>query len=78
MSRYDPEKARQYYLNNKKKILKKARLRYKTNHLDHVIPLAWGGLHDISNLCLACPTCNLRKHIKTGDEFREQLKKELN
>lgn len=29
--------------------------------LDHVIPLARGGAHEIGNLCVSCKTCNSRK-----------------
>jgi len=38
-------------------------------HLDHMTPLSRRGLHDISNLCLACPDCNLSKGTKTVAEF---------
>ncbi len=38
-------------------------------HVEHMVPLSRGGLHDISNLCLACPDCNLSKGIKTAEEF---------
>lgn len=30
-------------------------------HIDHVIPLSRGGAHDIWNIQILCPTCNLRK-----------------
>ena len=30
-------------------------------HIDHVIPLSKGGTHDITNLILCCPECNLKK-----------------
>ena len=33
-------------------------------HLDHVIPLKRGGLHQIDNLVVACPFCNSSKHDK--------------
>lgn len=39
------------------------------SHLEHKIPLSRGGFHDISNVCLACPPCNLRKGTKTAEEF---------
>jgi 5-methylcytosine-specific restriction endonuclease McrA len=30
-------------------------------HIDHVIPVSRGGLHEIGNLQLLTPRCNLRK-----------------
>ena len=33
-------------------------------HLDHVEPLALGGLHTPDNLVPACQRCNLSKHAK--------------
>jgi len=33
-------------------------------HVDHFMPLARGGRHEISNLRIACPTCNMRKSAK--------------
>jgi hypothetical protein len=41
----------------------------KDYHMDHKTPLSRGGLHDDSNLCLACPACNMQKHDKTVEEF---------
>lgn len=40
-------------------------------HIDHVIPLTRGGTNDLSNLVIACPSCNLRKHDKLPHEFVE-------
>jgi 5-methylcytosine-specific restriction endonuclease McrA len=37
----------------------------KKIHFDHIVSIASGGIHDISNLCVACATCNLRKQDKT-------------
>ena len=36
-------------------------------HLDHVVPLAEGGRHDIDNLAPLCIQCNRRKGTKTID-----------
>jgi len=36
-------------------------------HADHVMPLKLGGLHCISNLVIACKSCNLRKNTKHPD-----------
>lgn len=33
-------------------------------HLDHLIPLIKGGLHETSNTAVSCPPCNLSKHSK--------------
>lgn len=33
-------------------------------HADHVIPLSRGGPHDLSNLVIACATCNFRKNAR--------------
>jgi len=38
-------------------------------HVDHKMPLSRGGSNWPDNLCVACPTCNLRKHDKTAEEF---------
>lgn len=38
-------------------------------HLDHIIPLSRGGLHDVSNLQLAHPLCNRMKFTKLPEEF---------
>jgi hypothetical protein len=40
-------------------------------HLEHMIPISRNGLHDDGNLCLSCPTCNLRKKDKTAEEFKQ-------
>lgn len=39
------------------------------SHVDHFVPLAKGGSNDPSNLVLACPTCNMRKHARLPWEW---------
>lgn len=41
--------------------------------VDHYIPLAKGGKHDVSNLVIACRSCNGRKSDKDPEVFRSQL-----
>ena len=38
-------------------------------HIDHIYPISKGGLHDITNLQLICPTCNMSKGNKSEEEF---------
>jgi len=42
-------------------------------HVDHVMPLARGGSNWPSNLCIACPTCNMRKKAKLPHEFAQTM-----
>lgn len=41
----------------------------KAWHLDHIIPLARGGLHDDENLQILCAPCNVRKNAKHPDDW---------
>lgn len=41
--------------------------------VDHIISLAKGGKHCVSNLCCSCRPCNQRKGKKTDEEFTGQL-----
>lgn len=41
----------------------------RTAHVDHVVPIARGGAHDVGNLCAACPKCNLSKSSKMPSDF---------
>ena len=34
-------------------------------HVDHIFPLALGGKHEPDNIQITCPSCNLKKWIKT-------------
>ena len=40
-----------------------------TWHLDHILPLALGGLHDDANLQILCVFCNLSKGAKHPEEW---------
>lgn len=40
-------------------------------HLDHVIPLAAGGRHEVGNFQWLCPDCNLAKSAKHPVEFMQ-------
>lgn len=39
-------------------------------HVDHVIPLSWGGLDDIANMQLLCGHHNLQKSARHAWDFR--------
>src|SRR4051812_45331434 len=36
-----------------------------TFHIEHIVPESSGGPDELSNLCLACPSCNLHKSDRT-------------
>lgn len=42
-------------------------------HVDHYVPLARGGKHEVSNLVIACRTCNVRKNAKDPFVFAKQM-----
>src|SRR5438128_403665 len=37
-----------------------------TFHIEHIIPRSHGGSKELSNLALACPSCNLHKADRTA------------
>lgn len=43
--------------------------------VDHVVPLAKGGLHSSSNLVMACRSCNSSKQERTLEEWRNDIGK---
>ncbi len=45
----------------------------KDFHVDHIIPLSKGGEHERYNLCISCPTCNLRKNSLDPEEFIDRV-----
>jgi 5-methylcytosine-specific restriction endonuclease McrA len=38
-------------------------------HVDHKVPISRGGTNDMSNLVLACSSCNLSKGARTPEEW---------
>lgn len=49
----------------------------KDFHIDHIMPLARGGRHELHNLCIACPDCNHRKHARDPIEWAQMIGKLL-
>lgn len=47
-------------------------LRGRNISVDHVIPVAFGGTHDIENLKLCCVSCNVKKRTITLEDFRRK------
>jgi 5-methylcytosine-specific restriction endonuclease McrA len=47
----------------------KRKVRWKEKHIDHKIPLIYGGTNWLSNIAISCASCNLRKNKKTVREF---------
>lgn len=39
------------------------------HHIDHIVPLSMGGKHEVTNLQLTHPVCNLRKHNKLANSI---------
>jgi 5-methylcytosine-specific restriction endonuclease McrA len=42
-------------------------------HIDHIKPIAKGGGHEIKNLQLLCPPCNMRKHARDPIDYMQKL-----
>jgi len=42
-------------------------------HLDHIYPLSKNGGHTISNLCVSCSDCNLRKNDKDPEVWLDEI-----
>src|SRR5690625_4253177 len=50
----------------------------RSHHADHVIPTSEGGRHHISNIVLACASCNASKGSSPFIEFYLRKKSEIN
>lgn len=42
-------------------------------HVDHYYPLSKGGNHELENLVISCPSCNLRKSDKNPIVFAREI-----
>lgn len=42
-------------------------------HVDHYAPLSKGGKHEVANMVIACPSCNLRKNAKDPYTFAAEV-----
>lgn len=42
-------------------------------HVDHIMPLALGGMHEPLNIQILCPTCNVRKNAKHPIRYAQEL-----
>jgi 5-methylcytosine-specific restriction endonuclease McrA len=51
---------------------KRVKLKY---HLDHIMPLALGGMHEIGNAQILCPRCNVTKHAMHPDDWAKKIGK---
>lgn len=41
-------------------------------HVDHIIPLAKGGMHEPKNIQILCPSCNVRKSAKDPIDYMQE------
>lgn len=46
----------------------------KRGHVDHYIAITNGGSNDISNLVWSCSTCNIRKSVRSPEDFKIHMK----
>lgn len=48
---------------------------FKKYHVDHVTPISKGGTNAKENLCISCPTCNLKKWAMDPIEWANKIGK---
>jgi hypothetical protein len=46
-------------------------------HVDHIKPVAHGGLDEYDNLYPSCPSCNNFKNTMTLEEFRNEVSQQV-
>lgn len=46
-------------------------------HVDHFLPIAKGGNHELCNLVISCPRCNLKKSDKMPSSFINQINENI-
>jgi 5-methylcytosine-specific restriction endonuclease McrA len=71
---YDAADIKRLFSQQKRKCYyckKKLGVNRRSYHIDHIVPLSRGGSNDISNLVVACPSCNLKKGNKLPHEWPE-------
>lgn len=47
----------------------KRKCRTTNIHFDHITAIIHGGMHSVENLCVSCPTCNLKKGEKAVSQL---------
>jgi len=71
------EQIKELYKNTKNCYWCNCKLEKNNTHLDHYIPLSKDGKHTISNLVLACGSCNRKKSSKDPLKFAQEIGKLL-
>ena len=49
-------------------------IEFGKDHLEHKIPLSRGGTNEYNNLGIACQKYNCKKHNKTEEEYKKEVK----
>lgn len=59
------------YINQRGKCIVCKKLLRNSYHIDHIMPIARGGIHSIENLQLLCASCNISKNARDPIEFMQ-------